>query len=283
MDAYLSNELLVETTAEMLRHLENCEACSRMLEARTRVREALQQAAARQPLPEGLGEAIHQRLKKAHSRSFWAPRAPTWTLALAGVAFIIIVTLGGLQWRRFERARQMVKNVLALGVSDHLHCAIRGHNYPEVANPPEVLREKLGPQYADLLPVVKKKLPGFQILEAHICTVPGSPRKYVHFITRGQGTILSVVLTKRDGESLPSGRFVTTASYAKIHFYENQLEGMNVAGFQVGGYFGFVVSDLSQREMGQLAEGLAPALQSALKAGAQQASAKACSTPARNG
>jgi hypothetical protein len=283
MDAYLSNELLVETTAEMLLHLENCETCSRVLESRIRVREALQQAAARQPLPEGLGEAIHQRLKKAHSHSFWALRTSTWTLALAGAAFIIIVALGGQQWRRFERARRMVKNVLSLGVSDHLHCAIHGHNYPEVANPPEVLRKKLGPQYAELLPVVKKKLPGFQILEAHICTVPGSPRKYVHFITRGQGTILSVILTKRDGESLPSGRFVTAASYARIHFYEQQLEGMSVAGFQVGGYFGFVVSDLSQREMGQLAEGLAPALQAALKSGAQQASAKACSTPARNG
>jgi Putative zinc-finger len=274
MDPYLSNELLVETTAEMLRHLENCEACSRVLESRTRVREALQQAAARQPLPEGLGEAVHQRLKKAHSRSFWVPRGPTWTLALAGVAFIVIVALGGWQWRRFERARQMVKNVLTLGVSDHLHCAIRGHNYPEVPNPPQVLRMKLGPEYAELLPVVKKKLPGFQILEAHICTVPGSPREYVHFITRRQGTILSVILTKRDGESLPSERFVTAASFAKIHFYENQLEGMSVAGFQVGGYFGFVVSDLSQREMGQLAEGLAPALQATLKAGAQRPSAK---------
>jgi anti-sigma factor (TIGR02949 family) len=283
MDAYLSNELLVETTGEMLKHLENCEGCTQELQSRMRIREALQRATARQPLPEGLSEAIHQRLKKAHSRSFWAPRGPTWTLALAGAAFIVIVALGGLQWRRFERARQMVNNVLTLGVSDHLHCAIRGHNYPDVANPADVLRKKLGPQYAELLPVVEKKLPGFQVLEAHICTVPGSPRKYVHFITRGQGTILSVILTKRDGESLPSGKLVTAASYANIHFFENQLEGMSVAGFQVGGYFGFVVSDLSQHEMGQLAEGLAPALQAALKAGAQRASAKEPSTSARNG
>jgi hypothetical protein len=267
MDAYLSNELLVETTDEMLRHLENCQVCSRELEWRIRVREALQRAAVSQPVPDGLGEAIHQRLRRAQSRPFWAPRAPTWALALAGTALMVIVGIAGQQWIKLDRARQMVASVLHLGVSDHLHCAIRGHNYPDVANPPEVLREKLGPQYADLLPVVEKKLPGFQVLEAHICSVPGSPRKYVHFITRGQGTILSVILTKRDGEALPAGRFVAAASFGNVNFYEKQLEGMSVAGFQVGSYFGFVVSDFGQHEMGQLAEGLAPALQTALKAG----------------
>ena len=51
-------------------------------------------------------------------------------------------------------------SVLALGVSDHLQCAIKGHNYPDIANPPEQLRQKLGPQYAGLLEVVQQKLPG---------------------------------------------------------------------------------------------------------------------------
>ena len=54
LDAYLSNELLVETTGEVLRHLESCEACLRELEARTRVRDALRRAAAGQTPPEEL-------------------------------------------------------------------------------------------------------------------------------------------------------------------------------------------------------------------------------------
>lgn len=283
MDAYLSNELLVETTGEMLKHLETCEACSHELQSRMRIREALQRAAARQSLPEGMGDALHQRLKRAHRRPFWASGGPTWTLAVAAAAMLSIVLVTGLQWRKLEHARQMVTSVLQLGVSDHLHCAIRGHNYPDVANPAEVLRKKLGPQYAELLPVVEKKLPGFQVLEAHICTVPGSPRKYVHFIARGKGTILSVILTKRDGKTLPQGRFVTAASFGNVNFYEKQLEGMSVAGFQVGGYFGFVVSNLGQQEMGQLAEGLAPALQTALKSAQNQASGSSGSAPSRNG
>ncbi|HET7213909.1 MAG TPA: zf-HC2 domain-containing protein [Terriglobia bacterium] len=283
MDAYLSNELLVETTGDMLKHLENCEACSHELQSRLRIREALQRAAAREPLPEGLEGAIHQRLKKAQQRPFWTSRGPTWTLAVAVAAMLAIVLVAGLQWSKLEHARQMVAGVLQLGVSDHLHCAIRGHNYPDVANPPEVLRKKLGPQYAELLPVVEKKLPGFQVLEAHICTVPGSPRKYVHFIARGKGTILSVILTKREGEILPQGRFVTAASFGSINFYEKQLEGMSVAGFQADGYFGFVVSSLGRQEMGQLAEGLAPALQTALKTAGNQASRSSGLAPFRNG
>ena len=196
---------------------------------------------------------------------------------------IVIMAIAGQQWMRLDRARAIVASVLQLGVSDHLHCAIRGHNYPDVANPPEVLREKLGPQYAELLPAVEKKLPGFEVLEAHICSVPGSPRKYVHFITRGDGTILSVILTRRDGETLPAGRFVTAGPFGNFNLYEKRLDGMSVAGFQVGGYFGFVVSNLGQHEMDQLAESLAPALQTALNAGHSRGAVTGAITPFQQG
>jgi hypothetical protein len=160
-----------------------------------------------------------------------------------------------------------VASVLAIGVSDHVQCAIKGHNYPNIANPPEKLRQQLGPRYAGLLDVVQQKLPGFEILEAHICTIPGNPRKYVHFITRGRGTILSVVLTRRDGEQLPNGKRFVSGSSGGVNLYEAHLEGMNAAGFESNGYFGFVVSDLSQAVTAQIASELAPPLIVALDAG----------------
>ena len=64
LDAYLSNELLIETTSEVLRHLESCEACSRELEARTRVRGALRRVAASHVPPEELRQAIQRQLRK---------------------------------------------------------------------------------------------------------------------------------------------------------------------------------------------------------------------------
>jgi anti-sigma factor (TIGR02949 family) len=261
LDAYLSNELLVETTSEVLKHLESCESCSHELGSRQRVREALQKAATRQLPPAYLREAIHQRLRSAQPGLFGGFRATTWAVALASLAILIVA---GQQWLVFERGRQLVASVLSLGVADHLNCAIKGHNYPEVANPPDELRKKLGPQYAGLLPVVQGRLPGFQLLEAHICSLPGSPQKYVHFIARGQGTILSVILTKREGESLPAGRFLVASAPAGVNLYKAKLEGMSVAGFETNEHFGFVVSDLGQDQMMQLAASLAPALRDAL-------------------
>lgn len=266
LDAYLSNELLVETTSDVLRHLESCEACSRELEARTRVRDALRRVAVSQIPPEELRLSIQRQLRKMQPGFLGGPRRLTWVVALAGV---IVVVLGGIvtqQWIRVLHGKQIVASVLALGVSDHLQCAVKGHNYPDIANPPEQLRQKLGPQYAGLLEVVQQKLSGFEVLEAHICSVPGSPRKYVHFIARGRGTILSVILTRSEGAQFPSGKTFRSGASDSVNLYEAHLEGMNAAGFESKGYLGFVVSDLSRDTTVQIASVLAPPLKAALDA-----------------
>jgi anti-sigma factor (TIGR02949 family) len=275
LDAYLSNELLVETTGEVLKHLETCESCSRALESRTRVREALRKAVAAQEPPVGLSEAVRERLRSVQPGYFRRSRPSSWAVALAALMLVILAGAIGQQWLRVQRGRRLVSSILLLGVSDHLHCAIRGHNYPDVANPPDRLRAKLGPAYEGLLQIVEARLPGFQVLEAHICTVPGSPRKYVHFIARGQGTILSVILTKREGESLPAGRLLAAKVAGGTTLYQTRLEGMGVAGFESKGYFGFVVSDLGQKEVMQIASGLAPALRKALDTGVSSGSSGA--------
>ena len=265
LDAYLSNELLVETTSEILRHLETCEACTQELGTRTRVRDFVRRAATNLMPPEELRLSIQRRLRETQP-GFWAgSRQLNWAVALAG---IVVIVLGGIvthEWVRVVRGRRIVAGVLAIGVADHVQCAIKGHNYPEVANPPEVLRKKLGPQYAGLLEVVHQNLPGFEVLEAHICSIPGSSRKYVHFITRGRGTILSVILTRNDGAQLPSGGAFRTVVAGHVNLYAAREQGMNVAGFESRGYLGFVVSDLDRNVTLQIADQLAPPLNAALQ------------------
>ena len=68
LDAYLSNELLVETTSETLRHLETCEACTRELETRTRVRDFVRRAATNLMPPEELRLSIQRRLRETQPR-----------------------------------------------------------------------------------------------------------------------------------------------------------------------------------------------------------------------
>lgn len=260
LDAYLSNELLVETAGDVLKHLETCADCSQEFEALSVVRGALRKAAATLTPPDHLQLAIERRLRKAQPALIWKFPRSTWALVMAAMAFVIIAAIAAQQWRSFERGKQLVASVLALGVSDHLECAIHGHNYPDVARTPEQLREKVGGQYAGLLQVVEEKLPGFQLLEAHICDVKGSPRKYVHFIARGRGTILSVVLTRREGSSFPTGYFLKAEAPEGLNLFQARLEGMHAAGFESKEYFGFVVSDLGQDEVLEIAKGVAPPL-----------------------
>jgi anti-sigma factor (TIGR02949 family) len=269
LDAYLSNELLVETTSDVLRHLESCEACSRELEARTRVRDALRRVAVSQIPPEELRQSIRRQLRKMQPSLLGGLPRLTWAVALAGVMFVVLAGIVTQQWIRLQRGRRVVASVLAIGVEDHVQCAIKGHNYPNIANPPDQLRQKLGPQYAGLLEVVQQKLPGFEVLEAHICSVPDSPRKYIHFITRGRGTILSVIVTRSEGAQFPNEKAFRAGASGNVNLYEAHLEGMNAAGFESKEYWGFVVSDLSPDTTMQIADELAPPLRAALDSGSR--------------
>jgi putative zinc finger protein len=263
LDSYLSNELLVETASEVVRHLESCEACSRDLESRMRVRDALQRAVVNRPVPDSVHAEVLRSLRESQPRSFMRPSTTRWAIGLASIAFILL-SLFAANWMSLRRGEQLVASILKLGVSDHIVCAIKGHNYPEVANPPDQIRNKLGVRYAVLLQVVQERLPGFEVLEGHICSIPGSDRKYVHFITRGQGTILSVILTERDGAALPTDKLLLRADSGGLGIYRDHLSGMEIAGFESGQYFAFVVSDLNQKELLQVARRLAPALNEAL-------------------
>jgi len=270
LDAYLSSELLVETTATVLKHLEGCADCSGEVESRLRLRNALRRAVDQQPLPADLDHAIHRRLRQtglAHSWPFRRPLARReWVLALASLAVVVIAGTTIQRTFSFRHGRQLVATVLTLGVSDHIYCAIRGHNYPEVARPSAQLQARVGPEYAGLIPVVEQKLPGFKVLEAHICSVPGSPRKYIHFIARGRGTILSVILTKREREALPAEVRLVAENTGGVSIYASHLEEMDVAGFETNDYFAFVVSDHGRDDVLQIASALAPSVRSQLDA-----------------
>jgi anti-sigma factor (TIGR02949 family) len=267
LDEYLGGKLPPETARELQEHLSTCTECGRELEARTRLREALRRAVANQTPPEELRRSIERRLRESPP-GFWAgsPRL-AWAAVLVGLCVLVVGSVAIQQRIGLLRGRRVVAAVLALGVSDHVQCALRGHNYPDVASPPDQMRQKLGPKYAGLLEVVRQKLPGFEVLEAHICSLPGSPRKYVHFITRGQGTILSVILTESEGAQLPKGTALRAGTAGGINLYEARLEGMNAAGFEANGYFGFVVSDLSRDATLRIAAELAPPVKAALEQG----------------
>ena len=68
MDSYISNELLIESNHEILRHVEECSECFRELEIRLRIRASLQSAVRREPVPTGLKQEIHRKVQQGPAR-----------------------------------------------------------------------------------------------------------------------------------------------------------------------------------------------------------------------
>jgi anti-sigma factor RsiW len=69
LDSYITNELLVETNHEVLRHIENCPACAVELNARTRLRARLKSAVNAQSVPADLELGIKAKIRGSRSGS----------------------------------------------------------------------------------------------------------------------------------------------------------------------------------------------------------------------
>ncbi|MGB4785803.1 MAG: zf-HC2 domain-containing protein, partial [Candidatus Acidiferrum sp.] len=89
LDSYLSNELLVETASEVVHHLESCQACSRDLESRMRVRDALQRAVSNWPVPDSVRTDVVRKLRGSQTRSFAGVSVKRWALGLATAALVL--------------------------------------------------------------------------------------------------------------------------------------------------------------------------------------------------
>lgn len=256
LDSYLSNELLVETNHEVLRHLEGCPRCSAELNTRARVRTQLQGAVRNMAVPPDL-QAKVQRAVRGQSRR---TRAGLYTLAAAAIVIICLAILNLTRTKRTPEEAILQKTsgrlavLLNVGLRDHLHCTV----FRKYSKQPETLEQMaahLGPEFAGLAPVVKAKLPGdFHIVQGHRCRA--GDRRYVHFIMEGgDHKLLSLILTQRQpGESLSGG------------IYQQGVERYQVVGFESHAYLVYIISDLDPQRNLQMAANLAPAVRAYLAA-----------------
>lgn len=65
LDAYLSNELTAETTAQINSHLERCAGCWEEFQVRERIKRRLQIAVSRKPTPTWLERKISRSLRRS--------------------------------------------------------------------------------------------------------------------------------------------------------------------------------------------------------------------------
>ena len=269
LDSYISNELLVETNHEVLRHLEHCLSCSAELEARTRLRSRLKSAVEREDVPPDLRVRVRARIQAQGSRPPWMFAWTRWAASAAAVVAVIgiwsiapresLPALGDrpAQARYIQRISQKIPAAFSAGLKDHVHCAVF-RKYP--SHPPSLdqMAAAMGPSYSGLLQLVKSSVPGdYRIVMAHRCAYMG--RRYMHLTLQNGAHLVSLVIALRqDGETLRE--LAPSLRPSDIPVYQSAASRFEVAAFGAGPYLAFVISDLPGGGNLQLAGSLAPAV-----------------------
>jgi len=269
MDSYISNELLVETNHEVLRHLENCPSCSAEVDARSRVKARLKAAVESQEAPADLAGKIRRQIHQGQSKSLPA----AWHLWAIAAAAVVLLSIGIWVTRTrtympevadrrgqdvfIQKVSQTVSKVLRVGLGDHIHCAVF-RKYPK--NPPALaqMAESMGPTFQGLVPLVKASVRNrYRIIMAHQCSYSG--RHFVHVTLTDGSNLMSIVIARKElGESLEGLSPSIRASGVPV--YQTVAERYEVAGFETSQYLAFVVSDLNAGNNLDMASHLAPAV-----------------------
>jgi hypothetical protein len=267
LDSYISNELLVETNHEVLRHLESCAECSAEADARSQLRARVKSAVRSQAVPAELPVLIRRSIEARQSKPLAAKWAGWSLAAAASLALFAVVWVNGRpekipdgadragQNTYIQKVSSRLAAILKVGLRDHIHCAVF-RKYPK--NPPSIekMEKELGPSYQGLLPVVRAAVPdGYQIVLAHQCDF--ARRQYVHLTLSNGDKLLSLVIArKQDGETFDE--LAPAAGPSGIPVYQSGADRYQVAAFDAGNFLAYVISDLKGKANLQVASTLAP-------------------------
>jgi hypothetical protein len=267
-DAYLDEELLVETNHALLTHIDQCSACRAELDARRALRAQLKTAFDTDqrltPTTEFM-TALRQGLRPprvrphAHAR----PRRVPWWMGAA--ALLIIVAGFAVQWAREWRrptvgTADMPSAVVDLAPSaagDHRDCALRHR----LAEPPMDLEQAASYDAAfrgldEAVKVPASSLPSpLEPVTAHACVWQG--RRFGHVVLSYRSTVVSLLVTDRGSTAAAVSTNTAPAECPTI-------EGFTIACFAAPRHAVFVVSDLASSETLKLATAIAPEIRAHL-------------------
>ncbi len=273
LDAYLDGELGGEAE-NVIRHLEFCVGCSEIADAISHAKKLLRRAVRSEVAPDALREQIQKQIR-AEPRFFGFLFARKFlVLAAAIVLFGCFGLVGIFDWQRQSPSNLaadsnpnqslagQITELLRVGLNDHVHCAIE-EDYAGQHYTSEEMSGELGAEYAGLLPLVKEKAAaGFETIAAHHCAI--DERNFVHLILRKDEKILSLVITKKNGETFSNRSGIALSQSSGVALYQETIQNYAVAGFETETDLVFFVSDLTNAENLQIASNAAPAVRNFL-------------------
>jgi len=250
-DSFLSEQLLVETNHEVLRHLEACPACRSEIAARGLLRSAIKTAftnAESLRMPDEFRSVAAARLRAAalHKNREWI--LGSWQQIAAAVVLLAV----GSSALFFLSGRATAAERDAAG--DHRDCAIlmQLHEKPlslaDAAARYDSSFQSLQDMPADSMPTAAGSI---QVVRRHSCEFDG--RRFAHVIFRFQGQLVSLLVTADASQATSSGAAGSEPSLKQLP----SVNGFNVVSFESPGHVVFLVSSLGKSQLSQVAGFLA--------------------------
>lgn len=256
-EAYINDELLVETNLQVFRHMENCSACRSDFAARRSLRTKIRSAVVDSPeftMSEAYKRELTDKLRgsvlsNSGISRFWAmPRllVPTFAALLIAVFASYVVYQYNFANSNDDQANvriglmSFLTEVSFEAIGKHKDCAIEKLDKWEAGNIP-VSNDGMEIANRVLMPLRASFSENVEIVHSHDCIYEG--RRFSHVIVRRGGRTLSVFFDRsHESDNLTSGDEV------KDSIICNKEDGMQVASFQSNGYAVFVVSDMPEPE-----------------------------------
>jgi len=244
-DSFLSEQLLVETNHELLRHLETCPDCRVEIAGRRAIRDRLRGAFARaedlRPRAEFTAELL-ATLRPAQPATDMSRRSvlQSWWALAAGLA----LAAGGGLFVRHSSSRSRLGMLARDAAGDHQNCAVK-FNLAERPIPLEDAGRRYGAPYAALATFEPPAVDGsLEMLERHSCVYQG--RRFGHVVFRYRGALTSLLVTDGAPPAAPE--------------LEPNEGGPAVASLPAGRFLGFIVADLDRQQVLRLAQTLSAPL-----------------------
>ena len=271
LDAFVGNELMIETNQEILNHLETCQRCSEALRDRLRLKTRVREAVQSEKVPAGLLEKVRATVRKEVPVRGDHVAWRRWALAAAAIFVVCLSGWAGFRLHRLNldsRAAsqlaqklslsEQVAGILRIGVGDHIHCVIDSH-FDQIVMTPEKMAEKMGPEYFGLVSLLNEELRGgFVVSTGHRCQVKG--REFIHMVVKHEGQAISVIITEKQNVSFPASSRVNSMNAQGVALHQDRIEGLEAVGFETKNHLAFIVSALDHQENFQIASQLAPAV-----------------------
>lgn len=258
-DSYLSDELLIETNHDVIRHLESCAGCRFVLASRRQLRHQLRSQFT-QAVDLQMREEFTSDLKThLRDQALGRPGVVISRIAYVGIAasLLIAIALGFIaiqRWRHDQRELLALTNLTESAAGDHRECALEHKLGPTIIDLNEAGRV-YDRAYANLANEIVSTgaLPaGAQLVDAHSCIF--QERRFAHVVVKYRDKTVSILVAKADANGrAPKPQPGDLVASLKSNSYR-------MAYFQTDRHAVLVVSELGDSDNMAIARSVAPAL-----------------------